>query len=433
MSRRIVICGPVALAAVLLSGCHQVPGAIRPAGVTSASILFFEQRLLDRPGSFTTANALAARHLKRFGETGRYADVRQAEHITRGGLRMLETVSGRAQLAAALLIQHRFVEAAENARVALRLDSAKAAANAAAFDAFIERGAYADAQAALDRLDPRGFSFLVRRARVKAMGGDFAAAGRDLAHACRGIDSHGVDAQALAWCRTNQAIMAAALGRTKQAGAYLRRALDASPGYASALKELAWLAYRNGNLHDAEFLYERLLDLEREDEYDVLLALAQVARAAGDTLRGREHETAFEQLARKPGMKGLYGHHLSTYLAEQPGRETEALQLARADLAQRPTAESYEALSWTLFHLDRVDEALDAAERMIEGYPDGTGFYRAGVVYFAAGRIPEGRRLFRRALERRHELDPADERAIRRRFAARRGKLSPQRPPSALR
>ena len=71
-----------------------------------------------------------------------------------------------------------------------------------------------------------------------------------------------------------------------------------------------------------------------------------------------------------------------------------------------------------LLHTDSLDEALDAAERMIEGYPDGTGFYRAGVVHFAAGRIPEGRRLFKRALERRHELDPADERAIRRRLAA---------------
>ncbi len=417
MSRRIVICGPVALAAVLLSGCHQAPGAIRPDAVTAASIRFFEQRLLDRPGSFTTANALAARHLRRFGETGRYADVRQAEHITRGGLHVLETVSGRAQLAATLLLQHRFVEAAEDARVALRLDSAKAAANAAAFDTFMERGAYADAQAALDRLDPRGFAFLVRQARVKAMRGDFAASGRDLAYACRGIEADGVDAQALAWCHTNQAVMAAALGRQKQAAAYLRKALDASPEYASALKEMAWLAYRNGQLDDADVFYGRLLDLEREDEYDVHLALAQVARAAGDTLRGREHEAAFEQLARKPGMERLYGHHLSIYLAAKPGREAEALQLARADLAQRPTAESYEALSWTLFHLDRLDEALDAAERMIQGYPDGTGFYRAGVVHFAAGRIPEGRQLFQRALDRRHELDPADERAIRERLA----------------
>ena len=418
MNHRIVIFGPAALAAVLLSGCHQAPGAMRPAAVTVASIRFFEQRLSERPGSFTTANALAARHLRRFRETGRYADVRQAAHVTRGGLREVETVSGRAQLAAALLVQHRFVEAAEHASVALRLDSAKAAANAAAFDTFIERGAYTDAQAALDRLDPRGFAFLVRRARVKAMRGDFAAAGRDLAHACRGIESDGVDAQALAWCYTDQAIMAAALGRQRQAGAYLRRALDASPEYARALKELAWMAYRNGQLRDAEMFYGRLLDLEREDEYDVHLALAQVAQAAGDTLRAREYEAAFEQLARKSGMERLYGHHLSTYLATQPGRETEALQLARADLAQRPTAESYEALSWTLLHTGRLDEALDAAERMIEGYPDGTGFYRAGVVHFAAGRIPEGRRLFKRALERRHELDPADERAIRRRLAA---------------
>ncbi len=366
MNRRIVIFAPVALAAVLLSGCHQAPGAMRPAGVTAASIRFFEQRLLARPASFTTANALAARHLRRFGETGRYAEVRRAEHVIRGGLREVETVSGRAQLAAALLVQHRFVEAAEDARVALRLDSAKAAANAAAFDTFIERGAYADAQAALDRLDPRGFAFLVRRARVKAMRGDFAAAGRDLAQACRGIESDGVDAQALAWCYTNQAIINAALGRQKQAGAYLRKALDASPEYASALKEMAWLAYRNGDLHDADEFYGRLLYLEREDEYDVHLALAQVVRAAGDTLRAREHEAAFEQLAAKPDMERLYGHHLSTHLAEQPGRETEALQLARADLAERPTAESYEALSWTLFHLDRLDEALDAAERMIE-------------------------------------------------------------------
>ncbi len=417
MNRRIVMLGPVALAAVLLSGCHQAPGAIRPAAVTAASIRFFEQRLSERPGSFTTANALAARHLRRFRETGRYAEVRQAAHITRGGLREVETVSGRAQLAAALLVQHRFVEAAEHAKAALRLDSAKAAANAAAFDTFIERGAYTDAQAALDRLDPRGFAFLVRRARVKAMRGDFTAAGRDLAHACRGIESDGVDAQALAWCYTDQAIIAAALGRQKQAWAYLHKALDASPKYARALKELGWMAYRNGQLQDADMFYRRLLDLEREDEYDVHLALAQVARAAGDTLRGRQHEAAFERLARQPGMERLYGHHLSTFLAEQPGRETEALQLARADLAQRPTAESYEALSWTLFHLDRLDEALDAAERMLQGYPDGTGFHRAGVVHFAAGRIPEGRRLFKRALDRRHELDPADERAIRERLA----------------
>ena len=134
------------------------------------------------------------------------------------------------------------------------------------------------------------------------------------------------------------------------------------------------------------------------------------------------HEATFERLARQPNMEALYGHHLAAYLAETPDGAVDALRLARAEVAGRPIAPSYEVLSWVLFRLGRVGDALQASRQSLaSNNSDATGLYRAGIVHLAAGQAEAGHQLLALALERRFELDPADERDVRRRL----GNLGP--------
>ena len=410
--------GAALMLAAVAAGCGGPSAHVGGAtSVTAASIDFFEQRLQERPSSYATANALAARYQKRFSEVGRYEAIHRAEDIARQGLDAVPTASGHARLASVLLVQHRFREAEQHVRTALRLDSANAGANAAAFDVFSAHGAYAKALSALERLDQGGFAYLVRRAASHEGRGDFTSAERDLQRACRGVTASSTDATLQAWCFTRQADAAIARGGARAANRLLQRALHVAPEYPAALEARAWIAYRAGDLSEARALYHRVLAGGREDHYDVHLSLARIGRLQGDTARAARHEATFERLAGMHGMDALYGHHLATHLADRPDRAGDALKLAHAEVGRRPTPESYETLSWALFHLGRIEEAVDAARRAVSSaYSDGTLLYRAGVVYLAAGHSSEGRRLFALALRRRFELDPEDERDIRRRL-----------------
>lgn len=387
------------------------PGAtpVHRGTITSASIEFFERRLSERPGSFTTANALVDRYLLRFQSGSRLEDLRRAEEIARLAGRLISWDAGpRVRLAAILLRQHRFREAEAEARAAARMDRKRG--NPVLFDALLERGAYTEAEDVLGDIDPHSFAFNVRYARLQRLVGNLPGAQLAMSRACRTLRGAGLTGPTLAWCYTELAGLHWSEGNERRSRHLLERALDASPGYPAALEQLAWIAYRRADLERAREMYK--LVLAATGHADLHLQLARIAERAGDREAARHHVQAFEALATRAELSRQYVRYLALHYADDPGTvdRDRAVGLAERDLAGRPTVESYATLSWALYRVGRTSEALEASRAALAwGRSEATTLYQAGMIHLAAGQREEARALLRRALGRRHELDPGDE------------------------
>ncbi len=175
--------------------------ATNRGAVTLASIDFFERRLREHPGSFTTANALVDRYLLRFQERGRLVDLRRAEEVARRVTTLMSWDAGpHARLSAILLRQHRVLEAEREARIAARMDGKRA--DPVLFDALLERGLYDEVEAVLGRMDPRTFAYNVRYARLQEMMGNLDGSTLAMSRACRTLSGAGVAGAMMAWCYT---------------------------------------------------------------------------------------------------------------------------------------------------------------------------------------------------------------------------------------
>ena len=85
----------------------------------------------------------------------------------------------------------------------------------------------------------------------------------------------------------------------------------------------------------------------------------------------------------------------------------QALEIARRDVARRPTVESWDALAWVLYRRGEAVEALDASNGALAwGAPSPTIEYHRGRILEALGRRDEAASWLLRATADPRLLDP---------------------------
>ena len=406
------------IAAAALGAAHQtsqapasLPAGATAASLSSASIAFFERRLSERPGSFTTADALIDRYMLRFRQLGRRRDLLRAAELAEETSQTVYWEGGPlVRLASIRLAQHDFPAAERAARAAAALD--QRGGGPVLFDALMERGAYEEAMETLATLATGSVARMFRIARLEEARGNLAGAELAMARACKTLAGAGVDGATLAWCRTELGDIALASGRERLARRRYREALAAYPDSRGASERLAWLAYQRGELDRARTLYREVFPAH--GHADVHLILAKIFDRLGDSARAAAHVRRFEAAAHEADGRALYRRPLALLYAERPGYQTQAIELAWEDLRQRPTVESYDVLAWAYFGAGRIDEAREAAEAALSwGRPAALALYHAGLIAVEAGAPDDARRLLQEAIARRHELDPDDVRRAR--------------------
>jgi tetratricopeptide (TPR) repeat protein len=389
------------LAAGMASACGKAPRSATSNQLDRA-IAFFELRLEDRPGDILTPGALADRYMMRFGRDRNIDDVTRAESVLQQGLdRLPEHPSFVARMTAVHIARHEFPEALDAARWAWARTQ-RASANGPLFDAWFEVGQYDSAAAALNRMNPNTFSYLIRRARFAEQLGDLDTATRAIARACRADEAR---ANTLgAWCAVRQGTIDAANGSWKRAAELFHFALEEIPEYPPAIAGLAASELGRGNLSAAHDLYDRLTRVPGGAE--AYLFLARIAEMRGDTGQAGRHRKAFEDRTEDARYGRGYWSHRARLFAQQ-GRIDSALVLAEKDLEQRPGPEAYHTLAVVLLAAGRAADAQEAMTRVFTWGPGGPeALYHAGLIALANGRAREGHEYLQWALNDPAGLSP---------------------------
>jgi tetratricopeptide (TPR) repeat protein len=264
----------------------------------------------------------------------------------------------RRQLAAALLAQHRFAEAIQEADRCRAVQPRQTWPLGVIADAALELADYPRAIDAVDamlerRPDAGGYA---RAAYLRRLQGNGDEASRLLRMAIEATDP--ADAEALAWLHAELGIVLGEYGRTREARRELERARYIFAGHPAATRELARLLAARGHLVEAQALIEEVLRAAPTPADHALASrlLARTGQRGEADRHARLAEAGWRSDAPDPVQ-------LTHFLLER-GQVREAVDVATAAAASRQDIFTLDALGWAYFHAGRLADAADVQARI---------------------------------------------------------------------
>ena len=368
------------------------------AGNTGGLVRSLTSELRAKPHDARTYTLLGLAYQQRARETGNPAYYTKSEGVLARAAaldpRDATTVSALGSLA---LARHRFRDALELGRRAVRLAPYTARNYGVLGDALVELGRYGAAFRAFDRMaalrpDLSSYS-RVSYARELLGRPDAAAKAMELA-----LDAAGGEPEPTAWVQTQLGKLAWSRGRVTEAERHYRAALTAFRGYVYALEPLALVEASKGRHERAVKLARRAADA---------LPLPQTVATLGDLYAraGRDRAAAgqnslvgvIERLLVANGVRT----DLETALfdVDHGIRLPHALSLARDAQRARPSIDGDDVLAWALARNGRCDEARTYSRRALRlGTHDALKLFHRGMIERCLGHDASARAWFVRAL-----------------------------------
>ncbi len=381
---------------------------------TSKYFKLWNSKIKPDSMQLTSLGIVASQYGVYFDETG---DIRYLKKAEKALERAVEIAAiGKADflrgLARNYIAQHRFKEALELARQAREKGSGIRASQNLLFDIQMELGNYDEAEKHLDSIkNMSSFDYLIRLSKWNDHKGDLNTAIHFLEKAAVKTESSG-NKGLQQWVYTNLADYYGHAGRIKDSYNHYLKALELNPKDAYAKKGIAWIV----------FSYERkpkkavkILDAIIRDYQspEVFLLRADIA----DYLRDKEGKqkalTSYLELARQPDYGPMYNMHNAQYYLNESDKVDWALDLAKEEVQNRATPETYDLLAYSYYKKGNISKAMNISQEFVEGKTEEPMvLLNLAELYKAAGKQEEAEKLKEILLQAIYELGPGSEQRI---------------------
>jgi len=374
---------------------------------------FWEERLNNNNNDEASLAKLGSIHANLFKSTGRVEHILISDSLY---ARILKTypkgnVEIYQSLAANAITQHKFQSAKDYTEKALALGDKKAASLLILVDVSLEIGDYATANLVLrDFKNKNSFAYLIRKAKLNDHEGHLDSAIVCMEKAYQRIRGNKSLSQ---WTLSNLADMYGHAGRVEESYAGYLQVLKDNPQDDYALKGIAWVALSHDlNPEAARVIINDLAIRKRMPEAHLMLA--EIAELNGNQMEKADQLKNFKALVSIPEYKNMYHKYLATLEAEEFQNPNSAVSIARAEIANRPTPQSYDLLAWAYYHQKNFREALSIATRHVENQTfEPEAFYHLGIIYQANGNNEQARYYLKEALASEFELGPSVSKKIK--------------------
>ncbi|MGQ0702441.1 MAG: tetratricopeptide repeat protein, partial [Gemmatimonadales bacterium] len=334
--------------------------------IRDADIAFYQARIPRDPSGALDPVRLGALFLERYRDLGHEPDLAIAEQAARQSLanRREHNPGAWQVLTAALLGQHRFVEAKAAASALGSLDPEDGVARAILGETLLELGEYSEADRLFRALTPQRHTpgILTRYARWLEL--------RGRSHEARALLERGREAVGArpetpliqrAWYDLRLGELALRFGASREARRRLDAGLTLIPDHWRLLLARARLASETGELA----LAIRLADssLTRKPDPVTLALLGDAWAARGDSITAKQYLRAMEAMA--PAEAG--GFHRAWYLAllDHDLRVPAVLAAVSREIETRKDIYGWDLLAWALYQSGRPIEARAAMEQAL--------------------------------------------------------------------
>ena len=371
--------------ALLLSvqaiGAQTLPAPVSPA---EQKIRAAKKAIENSPGKYQAYNDLALALARRARETSDVTYYQQADEALKTSLRLapdnFEAMKTQTWI---LLGQHEFARAREKAQALNKKTPDDVLIYGFLVDANVELGNYAEAEKAAQwMLDirPGNIPALTRAAYLRELFGDIEGSIDLMNQAYQGTAPN--ESEDRAWILTQIAHLKLTTGNLDEADRILQVALRLFPGYHYALENLA-------KVRIAQQKYAEAVDLLRQrnqksPQPESVYALGEALEKAGRSEEAKAAYAEFERKARQEFASGIADNanrELVFYYADHANNPSEALRIARSEVARRHDVFTLDACGWALCVNGQDAEARQQIERALAvGIRDAKFLYHAGEI-----------------------------------------------------
>ena len=315
-------------------------------------IVFWEKKYNDSPNQYTYLVTLSGLYSQLFEIKATIDDLYYSEKLL---LESNKRVSGEKagihrSIAKNYISQHRFKEALSHLEKANALGENKKGTQKMLFDVYMELGNYDLAEGMLTEIkDFKDFDYLIRLAKWNDHKGDLDTA-IDLMEKAMSIVEITKNEDLKVWIYSNIADFYGHAGRIQEAYDYYLKTLAIDNNNTYALKGIAWIS----------FSYERnsqqALDIiqyieNKHSVPDLFLLKADIYDYQG---KEKEKQLALHHyfaMLSNHDYGDMYNKYNALLYAEMPGETEKAFVLAKKEIGNRPTPESYDLLAWSYYNM----------------------------------------------------------------------------------
>ena len=379
---------------------------------TDEQIMFWSDRLDRNPQDEVAALKIAGLYSARFKISGWLSDLEISDSIYHAALskRPGGSVEIYQCLATNAIIQHKFRLAKEYTEKAVALKDKKAASLMILVDVSLELGDYATARRTLQQFkNKNSFAYLIREVKLKDHEGDLGGAISSMEKAYQRIKGNKELGQ---WALSNLADMYGHAGRIPDAYQLYLDLLKSNPTDDYALRGIAWIAFsKDHNADEAKRIINILAARKKIPETNLLLA--EIAAFENDNHEKLAQLKRFKSIVSQPAYQNMYHKYLATIEAEDFNNANGSVEIAKAEIANRPTPQSFDLLAWALYHQGNFSQALEVARKNVEGQTfEPEAYYHLGRIYLANGNYRKAKHYLEEALKSEFELGPCVTREI---------------------
>ncbi|RCW92254.1 tetratricopeptide repeat protein [Winogradskyella arenosi] len=310
------------------------------------------------------------------------------------------------QIASNYISQHRFKEALVLLKQAEKNGEKLNSTKKMLFDVHLELGNYIYAEAYLNDIkNEASFDYLLRLSKLEDHKGNLDTAIEHMEEATAIAEASNLKNLKL-WSYTNSADFYGHAGNINKSYTYYLKALALDPNNAYAKKGIAWIAYANDNNPDEALrILNHITTYYNAPDYD--LFKAEIAEYKhNDSLKTKHLNHYLAAIDNK-----LYGEMYNKYnvllFSEDLENPDRALELAKREIENRATPQSYDLLAWSYYKQGQVAKAEAIMDEFVVGKTfEPAVLYHIAEIYKASGNTDKILPLKTELLASLYELGP---------------------------
>ena len=371
---------------------------------------FWQTKLAKSPQNFVYQQKLAGLQTQDFKLTGNIESLRECEQILKDLHQTYPNQVGILHsLVANSISRHAFVEAEKYAALAIELGEKRYVSSLLTIDVAMERGDLELAKNTLEILGNKSqFDFLIREMKLYDQEGRLDLAIKNMEQAAEIAQSSG-NQQLINWSLSNLGDMYGHDGQIQKSYDTFLQALSHNPTDFHSLKGIAWIAFSyDKNVDKAKRILNFLKEVHPIPDYDLLLA--EIAHFEDDNTLAAKYEQQFLEEATRTD----YGNMYKRYIALLNKKPNHTLQIAEAEVVERPHPMAYELLAWSYLQNGEKVAALETLENhVLEKTEEPDALFHAGLILKENGKNWAAKEYLEAALEAEFELGPVAAAEIR--------------------
>ncbi len=327
-------------------------------------IQFWQTKYTIAPNQPTYLVKIANQYTNLFETNAQIKNLYKAEELLLEANKKLFEKSSEVMRAIArnYITQHKFKEALNHLKKAYQLGEKKKETEKMLFDVHMELGNYKLAYSSLNKIrNTKDFDYLIRAAKWNDHNGRLDYAISLMEEAKKRVETKENKALKV-WVYSNLADFYGHDGRIEDSYAFYLKTLELDNSNSYALKGIAWIAFSHER--NTKKANEIITFLERKNKIpDLFLLKAEIAEFDKNEFEKEKAIESFISTLSQNEYGDMYNKYKILLMVENKNQIDNAIFLAKEEVQNRPTPESFDLLAWSYYKKGDLKKALEIAQK----------------------------------------------------------------------